>query len=121
MKAFTKENYEKLNAEVISLRKQVKKLQVQIAELEATSITWSVKDFTTYELNGWQITVKQAKEALYHMIREHDCNLGITWHTIVYYITEYGTAVPIGHELWRRNKRQAEKSLWNRQHSPKSK
>lgn len=121
MKAFTKENYEKLNAEAISLRKQVKKLQVQIAELKATSITWTVKDFTTYELDGWQITVDQAEIALYNMIRDHDSNHGITWNTVADYITEYGTAVQVGHELWRRNKRQTEKSLWNRQHSPKSK
>lgn len=55
------------------------------------SIKWSVEDFTTLEVEGYLINDQQAQEALEEMIRNHDCNNGITWNDLEYYYEKYGT------------------------------
>lgn len=78
-------------------------LKEEFEQYKKEAIKWSVEDFTTLELEGWEITEEQAKDALEHMIRKHDCNNGITWQDLEYYITVYGKEVEIGTEKWRNN------------------
>jgi len=66
-------------------------IEERFNQYQKESIEWSVEDFTEYKLKGWKINKKQAQEALENMIHNHDAGIGITWDTIKYYITEYGT------------------------------
>lgn len=83
-------------------KKKYEKLQEEFDQYKQEAIKWSVKDFTTLEIEGYSITEEQAQEALEHMIRKHDCTLGITWDTLDCYVQEYGTKVKKGEELWRK-------------------
>jgi len=55
------------------------------------SIKWSTDDFMDYEHGTHSISEEQSTKALQEMIRKHDANIGITWDTIDYYITQFGT------------------------------
>lgn len=72
--------------------------QAEIRFLEPTKkgIYWSVEDFklraeTLAEDEDWREKFDESKflNSLETMIRKHDCNIGITWETIDYYLTEY--------------------------------
>lgn len=68
---------------------------------KSQSIKWSVEDFTKNEIDEWQISDEAAEDALCAMIHHHDCNFGITWETVRYFLEEYGEKVPVGTERWR--------------------
>lgn len=86
-----------------SLIKQLSTLQEEFEQYKKESIKWDVIDFTGMELDGWEISEEQAQHALEMMIHEHDWEYGITWNTILYYITRYGTQVEVGKEKWQEN------------------
>lgn len=77
------------------LQKELDALQQEFDQYKRESIKWSVEDFTGEAKNiGYHITEEQAQDALERMIHKHDCELGITWLTIQYYIEEYGKPLP---------------------------
>ena len=73
----------------------------EFEQYKLESIKWGVSDFTEYELPGWQISKEQAQDALERMIHNHDCNYGIDWNSIEYYISLYGDRVEEETESWR--------------------
>ena len=83
--------------DIITLITQAKDYQ---EEKDKRSIVWSVDDFITQaeqsfskyiEARCWQDIYDESKfqNALYEMIRKHDCNNGITWDSINFYLDEY--------------------------------
>jgi len=77
------------------------KLKREFEQYKLESVKWSVEDFTTAEYDTWSITEEQAHDALESMIHNHDCEYGITWQSVFYYITIFGNRVEPGKELWR--------------------
>ena len=71
------------------------KLVEEFEQYKRESIKWSVEDFTlrAKDLGKYLITDEQAQKALEHMIRSHDAEWGIGWHSIDYFIEEYGTKI----------------------------
>jgi len=67
-----------------------KDLQHEFEQYKLESIKWSANDFISLE-DDYDITEEQAQAALEEMIQDHDCNYGITWDTVRYYKTKYGT------------------------------
>lgn len=72
-----------------------------LADFKERSISWHIFDFTSYELDGYEISDESAYCALTEMIAKHDCCLGISWDTVEDYIRQYGMKVPVGTERWR--------------------
>lgn len=67
-------------------------LQAEFDQYKKESIKWGVEDFMDYDTEGeYTITEEQAQEALLDMINNHDCNHGITWGDVEFYIEKYGT------------------------------
>ena len=66
-------------------------LQMQFEEYRRQSIKWDVEDFIYYDLEGYTMDLEQSEAALQDMIKNHDAEYGITWNTVEYYITKYGT------------------------------
>jgi hypothetical protein len=64
------------------------KLKEEFEQYKKESIKWGIEDFIDYE--GWSISEEAAQIALEEMINSHDCNEGITWGTIEYYLDKYG-------------------------------
>jgi len=59
-------------------------------------LQWSADDFIDLaKQQSRYISEEKAQEALRHMIRKHDCTLGITWDTLSCYLDEYAEG-----ELW---------------------
>lgn len=63
----------------------------EFEQYKKEAIKWSVEDFTEY--GGYKISKKKAQECLEDMIHHHDCNIGITWDTIQYYLETYGKRI----------------------------
>ena len=63
----------------------------EFEQYKKESVKWSVEDFTWYEHDTYTINEEQAQEALERMIQKHDAEYCISWHTVDYYIGEYGT------------------------------
>ena len=76
-------------------------LQQKYDDLDSRSVTWSVIDFMSQEIDGWQISEDQAANALYDMIQNHDASIGISWNTVHEYIYRNGEEVEEGEEAWR--------------------
>jgi len=72
----------------------------EFRQYKLESIKWGVKDFTSLEVDGQEISEENAQIALTDMIRHHDCNNGITWDTIDYYFSKYSNEVEEGKEAW---------------------
>lgn len=70
---------------------EYRKLKAEFEQYKKESIKWSVNDFLNYEKEGYIITPEQAQKALEEMIKNHDCEIGITWDSIEYYFEQYGT------------------------------
>jgi hypothetical protein len=86
------------------LQEKYDTLLEEFEQYKKESIKWDVIDFLYYEMDdGWSITEEQAQHALEMMIHEHDCEYGITWNTLEYYYTQYGTKVEVGKEKWQEN------------------
>jgi hypothetical protein len=66
-------------------------LQMQYEKYRKESIKWDVEDFIYYDLEGYTMDLEQSEAALQDMINNHDAEDGITWNTVEYYITKYGT------------------------------
>lgn len=66
-------------------------LLAEFEQYKKESIKWSVEDFTEYDQDEYTINDQQAQIALEDMIRHHDCNYGITWEHVNYFITVHGT------------------------------
>ena len=94
------------NAEEIGLTPEVVSLDFalelvkELCDQLANSVTWGVEDFEQRAMENcdceennetWKETYDEGKfkKALSEMIRQHDCNNGITWDTINYYLDEY--------------------------------
>lgn len=65
-----------------------------IEEYKRNSIEWGIEDFESKaieieEEEGIKYDRTIFKSALYTMIRDHDCNNGITWDTVEMYLNEY--------------------------------
>jgi len=84
-----------------SYKEKYEALLKEFEQYKLGSIEWSVEDFTSLKVEGFQITEEQAEMALADMIRHHDCNYGITWDTVDEYFSKYAEEVEIGTELWR--------------------
>tara|TARA_R110000868_G_scaffold24366_1_gene96329 strand:+ start:242 stop:478 length:237 start_codon:yes stop_codon:yes gene_type:complete len=69
------------------------KLFIEFERYKKESVKWSIEDFLSLEVEGYSITEEQAQDALERMIQKHDADLGISWTTVEYYYTEYGTKV----------------------------
>jgi hypothetical protein len=75
-------------------KKMYEELVKEFNQYQSESIKWSVEDFTEYAPTiGYIMTEEQAQDALYHMIDDHDCEYGITWHTVAFFIEMYGTEI----------------------------
>ncbi len=66
-----------------------------VEEMSVGSIQWSVEDF---EMKAWDICgddwenvydKNKFQAVLVEMIDNHDCNNGVTWDDIEYYLNEY--------------------------------
>jgi hypothetical protein len=72
----------------------MKEIQPIIDEYEQAakeSIRWKAEDFLdrALEAHGYDLyTEDEAQEDLEEMIDSHDCNYGITWNTLDYYILQ---------------------------------
>lgn len=94
--------YYEMELQVGEWKKKYRKLQKEFEQWKKESIKWSVEDFTTLEVDGYEISDQQAQEALEDMIHHHDCTIGITWDTLNYYLEQYGKQVETGKEAWRK-------------------
>lgn len=99
-----KPNIRALNAEDSAnyWKKKYQKLEEEFEQYKKESIKWGVLDFLDLQVEGYSIDEDQAQEALEEMIDDHDCNNGITWDTLEYYIEKHGTKVEKGKESWRK-------------------
>lgn len=79
------------------------KLKAEFEQYKLESIKWGIEDFIDLEVDGFEINEEQAQEALEEMIHQHDCNYGITWDSLSYYVEVFGTKVEEGKEKWRNN------------------
>lgn len=68
----------------------------ELNTLSRQSVRWMEEDFEkqaieNYDPFTWEIYYDKSKfkEALEEMIYRHDCQLGITWDTVEYYLEEY--------------------------------
>lgn len=68
-----------------------KSLSAEFEQYKRESVKWCIEDFTEYDHSKYTIDADQAQEALERMIYKHDADMGISWYTIEYYISEYGT------------------------------
>tara|TARA_R110000868_G_scaffold99064_3_gene272799 strand:- start:314 stop:550 length:237 start_codon:yes stop_codon:yes gene_type:complete len=75
----------------MSYKKQYEALLKEFEQYKKESIKWGVQDFMLYDHMTHTINEKQSQEALESMIRNHDATIGISWDTIQYYISEFGT------------------------------
>jgi len=69
-------------------------LKEEFEQYKKESIKWGIEDFISRaEDIGYTITEEDAQNSLEDMIDNHDCNYGITWETLDYYIADkgYGT------------------------------
>lgn len=99
-------NYEQRlrdNAEELGLKPKAVSLEFAINILQEAAIgciKWSVEDFESRVIDNldleegdesWKEVYDETKffDALEQMIHDHDCNNGITWDTIDYYLDEY--------------------------------
>jgi len=63
-----------------------------VQQLQSNSITWSVEDFESraedMEGEDWRkiYDEDEFENALSAMMDSHDCNSGITWDTVTYYL-----------------------------------
>lgn len=81
-----------LKGKLAKLEKDYEELRAEFEQYKRESVKWSVEDFTWRAKDiGYEITEEKAQEALERMIEKHDCELGITWDTVDFFIEEYGT------------------------------
>lgn len=79
---------------LIQAERNLKKLQEEFEQYKKESVKWSIEDFIYRAKDtGYKISKKKAQEALEHMIRKHDAELGISWITIDVYLDMYGTKI----------------------------
>jgi hypothetical protein len=74
----------------MNYQEKYEKLIAEFEQYKKESIKWSVEDFISLE-DDYEISWEKAQEALEEMIEKHDANDGITWETIGYYKSIYGT------------------------------
>lgn len=76
------------------LKAEHQKLVDEFDQYQKESIKWSVEDFQDKAKEiGYTITEEQAQEALEAMIHHHDCQYGITWNNVEYYVQDYGERI----------------------------
>lgn len=74
----------------MNYQEKYEQLLAEFKQYQAESIKWTAEDFIHFE-DDYDITWEQAQDALEEMIRKHDAEYGITWHTVEYYKQLYGT------------------------------
>lgn len=80
-----------LKTEHTALQKKYNALEKKFKKMESEAVIWGVRDFMDYELDGYEITKKQAERALKDMLKNHDANNGINWITLEHYYEKWGT------------------------------
>ena len=73
---------------MINYEEKYNALLAEFEQYKKESIKWCIDDFI--DQDRYSITEEQAQRALEEMIQNHDCNYGITWNTLEYYINKYG-------------------------------
>ena len=81
---------DELQDKLIKHLKDYVELKQEFEQWKKESIKWSKYDFIDLE-DDYEITDEQAQDALEEMIRKTDCNYGVTWETVKYYKSIYGT------------------------------
>ena len=57
---------------------------------DSISIVWGISDVIgRAEQNAYILTDQQAREILQEILRMHDANIGVTWDTLDFYISDY--------------------------------
>lgn len=77
----------------MNYQQKYEQLLAEFEQYKKESVKWSVEDFLDHEQDEYVISKEQAQEALEKMIHDHDCGYGITWDTVEYYISEFGTPI----------------------------
>lgn len=77
----------------MNYQQKYEQLLSEFEQYKKESIKWSVDDFLEYEQDEYVISKEQAQKALESMIHYHDCNDGITWDSLMYYIIMFGTPI----------------------------
>lgn len=80
-----------LNLSPEELHEAYIELYEEFEQYKKESIKWGAEDFLEYE--GYSITPEDAQNALEHMIQDHDCQYGINWSTVEYFLSQYGKKV----------------------------
>ena len=77
------------------LQKRYDKLVEEFEQYKRESIKWSTEDFImrAQDIGEYLITEDQAQLALNDMIRSHDAEWGIGWHSIDYFTEKYGIKI----------------------------
>jgi hypothetical protein len=76
-------NLERINLKLL-------KLEEEFEQYKRESIKWSWEDFVERAKDtGYKCSRKEAQTLLEEMIRKHDCEIGITWFTLDYYLQTY--------------------------------
>jgi hypothetical protein len=82
--------------------KLLKEVKEELPDIHENCIQWCTSDFESRarETEEMEAKINQSEViqrydrskfelALNNMVRKHDCNLGITWDTVDYYLDEY--------------------------------
>lgn len=77
----------------MNYQQKYEQLLAEFEQYKKESVKWSVEDFLEYEQGEYTISKEQAQIALEKMISHHDCDHGITWYSLMYYIEQYGTPI----------------------------
>lgn len=71
------------------LRMEIDLLKNEFDQYKQESVKWSWEDiYYPAGEQGYECTKEQAQEILEDMIANHDCEFGITWNTVRYYIED---------------------------------
>ena len=72
------------------LRIKYNTLKKEFEQYKRESIKWGCEDFIQRaEDTGYKCSKKEAQKLLEEMIHKHDCEVGITWFTLDYYLQTY--------------------------------
>lgn len=83
-----------LKNQIQQLKSQLAKARSRHEQYQRESIKWGAEDFMHRAKEiGYTISRAKAQDSLEEMIRRHDCNHGITWETLDFYIQQNGKKI----------------------------